>query len=309
MPADGRDFDFTLTDGMFFAEDFTLDDADPDDGDTYTDSKSFTLPSGDYNVTEVLPDGWHLDGIQCQHSSDSFVGIDYGANRLFIDLAAGDDVTCTFNNTNQGTITIVKDATPADGRDFDFTLANDSFAEVFTLDDADPDDGDSYTDSKSFTLPSGDYNVTEVLPDGWSLEAIQCEHDDSTIGIDYGENRVFIDLATGDNVTCTFTNTKLGTVIIEKRTAPAGGTGFGFTDTIAASNSFTLDDGQSRTFLSVAPGSYVVTEDPITDGFLSGLRCDDGASATPSTWDRRRAPPTSSWIRANGHLHLHQQRL
>ena len=110
MPADGRDFDFTLTDGMFFAEDFTLDDVDPDDGDTYTDSKSFTLPSGDYNVTEVLPDGWALDGIQCQHSSDSFVGIDYGANRLFIDLAAGDDVTCTFNNTNQGTITIVKDA-------------------------------------------------------------------------------------------------------------------------------------------------------------------------------------------------------
>ena len=162
--------------------------------------RDFTdLVPGSYDVSETLPAGWHLGSIQCQHGPNSVVGIDYGANRAYITLAAGDDVVCTFTNTNQGTITIVKDAMPADGRDFDFTLANDSFAEVFTLDDADPDDGDSYTDSKSFTLPSGDYNVTEVLPDGWHLDGIQCQHSsDSFVGIDYGANRAYITLAAGD---------------------------------------------------------------------------------------------------------------
>ena len=76
-----------------------------------------------------------------------------------------------------------------------------------------------------------------------------------------------------------------GTIIIEKKTAPAGGTGFGFTDNIETPNAFSLNDGQNKTFLDVAPGSYVVTEDPPQDSFLSGLHCDDGASRNPSTVD------------------------
>ncbi|MCB0088967.1 MAG: hypothetical protein KDE54_13735, partial [Caldilineaceae bacterium] len=73
-----------------------------------------------------------------------------------------------------------------------------------------------------------------------------------------------------------------GTIIINKRTVPAGGTGFGFTDNIAAPNTFTLDDNGSKSFLNVPAGSYTVTEDAVADTFLSSLRCDDDASATPS---------------------------
>jgi hypothetical protein len=73
-----------------------------------------------------------------------------------------------------------------------------------------------------------------------------------------------------------------GTIVIVKATDPAGGTGFGFTDNIAAPNSFTLDDGGTKTFSNVDAfdvGSYTVIEDDpqVTPGgfALSGLTCTD----------------------------------
>ena len=70
-----------------------------------------------------------------------------------------------------------------------------------------------------------------------------------------------------------------GTIIIEKQTAPAGGTGFGFTETIT-SGTFTLNDGGTETFASTAPGTYTVTEDdPSGSGYTVGdVSCDDANS-------------------------------
>lgn len=70
-----------------------------------------------------------------------------------------------------------------------------------------------------------------------------------------------------------------GTVIISKETFPAGGTGFGFTSTIGGP--FVLDDGQSQTFTTVAPGAYTVAEnDPFAGGFtLADVSCDDADSS------------------------------
>ena len=77
-----------------------------------------------------------------------------------------------------------------------------------------------------------------------------------------------------------------GTIIIEKQTTPAGGTGFGFTHDIGGGGSFSLDDGSPpKTFSDVLPGPYTVTEDDPTPAFdLTSITCDDGSSAIPSTW-------------------------
>ncbi|MGI9265379.1 MAG: prealbumin-like fold domain-containing protein [Gammaproteobacteria bacterium] len=75
---------------------------------------------------------------------------------------------------------------------------------------------------------------------------------------------------------CTYTNTKLGNIIIKKVTDPVGGTGFGFTDNIEAPNSFTLDHGEMKTFLDVTAGTYTVTENDPTPGYdLVNLVCTD----------------------------------
>ena len=71
-----------------------------------------------------------------------------------------------------------------------------------------------------------------------------------------------------------------GTIIITKETSPAGGTGFGFTETITPGG-FTLDDGDSRTFASVAPGAYTITEnDPSGAQYtVADVSCNDADSA------------------------------
>ena len=71
-----------------------------------------------------------------------------------------------------------------------------------------------------------------------------------------------------------------GTIQIKKSTFPGGGTGFSFSDDIAAPNSFLLDDGQTQTFSDVKAGVYTVTEDdPSASSYeLSGLTCTDNNS-------------------------------
>jgi uncharacterized repeat protein (TIGR01451 family) len=51
-----------------------------------------------------------------------------------------------------------------------------------------------------------------------------------------------------------------GKITITKHTQPGGGTGFAFTTTGDGLESFSLDDGGSRTFTGLVPGSYSVTE-------------------------------------------------
>lgn len=70
-----------------------------------------------------------------------------------------------------------------------------------------------------------------------------------------------------------------GTVIIRKATFPGGGAGtFDFTDTITP-GAFSLADGGSQTFTSVAPGTYTVAESAMPAGYsLAGVSCDDGDS-------------------------------
>ena len=71
-----------------------------------------------------------------------------------------------------------------------------------------------------------------------------------------------------------------GTIVIMKESHPPGASGFDFTDDIEVPNAFTLNDGGSRTFASVTPGTYTVTEsDPSGAGFtVADVSCDDDDS-------------------------------
>ncbi|HEU4888447.1 MAG TPA: CHRD domain-containing protein, partial [Thermoanaerobaculia bacterium] len=77
-----------------------------------------------------------------------------------------------------------------------------------------------------------------------------------------------------------------GTIIIAKSTFPGGGTGFSFTDNITP-GTFLLDDGDTRTFTNVAPGTYNVSEDDpsVTPGgyTLADVSCNDADSTGDTT--------------------------
>jgi hypothetical protein len=76
-----------------------------------------------------------------------------------------------------------------------------------------------------------------------------------------------------------------GTIRIVKATTPAGGSGFGFTDNVPGSGgSFTLNDGGTRTFSNVAPGTYTITENNPAGYSLTDVVCTDtDSSGNPVT--------------------------
>lgn len=128
-------------------------------------------------------------------------------------------------------------------------------------------DGFSLTDggqNNSGTLLPGTYTVSEVLPAGWANTSATCsdQSDPSNIQLDLGET-----------VTCTFVNTQLSTIIVEKQTNPDGGSGnFTFTGDVAGQIS---DDGQI-TVTDLLPGTYTATEnDPLPSYALESISCSD----------------------------------
>jgi hypothetical protein len=83
--------------------------------------------------------------------------------------------------------------------------------------------------------------VTETLPvTGYDLTDVTCTGDDTP---DTDDNATaVIDLDPGENITCTFTNTARGRIIVEKQTNPNGAPGnFTFTGDAAGTIS---DNGQ-----------------------------------------------------------------
>ena len=248
--------------------DFTL----IDDGSGVGDVISLTVPgNSSHSISETVPAGWLLDrsGLNCDNES----------NYDDIFVSAGGTVLCTFNNVAlPGSITIIKDASPANGQDFDFTFSNNGSPLTFTLDDAATDDGDSVQSSATFgqLIPGVAYTVVELLPADWGLNSVTCTGGSTSIA-----DGVSILLDPGEQITCTFNNSQSGQIEISKATIPSGGTGFTFSDTIVAPNSFVLADGATQVFTDVAPGSYTITEADLSgSGFdLTDLACDD-ASAT-----------------------------
>jgi len=98
-------------------------------------------------------------------------------------------------------ITIVKDAVPNASRNFAFkgTLGE------FKLDDPTTDDGDQYTNRRTFNVLPGVFTIDENLSDGWTLNNIVCSPA-AKATVDLANQNVTISVVSGDHVTCTFLN-------------------------------------------------------------------------------------------------------
>ena len=200
-PNAAQDFIFTAGEGL---SGFTLDD---DSDGTLSNSELFEdLEAGEYSVAESTVEGWTLTSITCNEGANFEID-ETNARQVNITLDEGEDVTCTFLNTQNvvqpqtGSITIVKDTVPNGAQNFSFTTTGPTPAGlgVFDLDD---DSEGSLPNSRAFTnLAPGVYTVTEVRNGDYTV-SINC----STGGS--GNERVAtITLVAGASVTCTFVNT------------------------------------------------------------------------------------------------------
>ena len=210
------------------------------------------LVPGTYDISETVPVGWTLDAALCTGSQSPSAVV----------LAPGANIKCDFVNTKipTGSITVEKQTLP-DGDPATFDFSGDAAGTI----------GDGGTITVSDLLP-GTYTSTEAVPAGWDLTDISCDDTDSSG--DTGSGKATFVLAAGEDVTCTYTNTKRGSILVTKATDPAGGTGFEFTGDAQG----TIDDGVSITVKDLAAGQYTSTEVVPEGWYLSDITCDDDDS-------------------------------
>ncbi len=194
------------------------------------------------------------------------------------EVATGNPTVCTFSNAvDKGSITIVKNAEPTSEQDFIFTTTGDGLA-TFSLDD-DGDNSNTLSNTQTFSgLFPGAYTVTEGDAAGWNLASIACTGNDRSFESD--SSAIAFDLSTGENVTCTFTNTRLGTVNVTKYLdADADGVFDEGEATLpeweiilGEATQTTGEDGEV-TFGNVLPGEYPLSE-TLREGWVqSGISC------------------------------------
>jgi len=257
QPDDSQDFSFTTT-GEGLTGFILDDDSDP----TLSNTKVFNgLTSGTYTITEESASEWTLASKSCVSSGTGSVATET-TNGVSINYVGGEDVTCTFTNTiNTGSITVTKYTEPAGfNQFFTFNLGGAATSSTELIDDS----------SHLFgNLLPGDYTLSEDVPSGWDLSGITCDSESFV-------NGGTISLSPGEDVFCIFTNTKYGTIIVEKQTDPDAAVGeFTFTGDVSG----TIGDGGQLQVGSLLPGTYYSTEsDPTPDFDLTNIACSDNNS-------------------------------
>jgi uncharacterized repeat protein (TIGR01451 family) len=235
------------------------------------------LPAGTYSVSENVPQGWELGSAVCSDGSDpSSIG-----------LQAGETVTCVFTNTQAGRIVVRKQTSPEGSpQAFDFDASYDESG--FSLSDGESND--------SGDLDPGTYSVSENLPEGWELTSAVCDDQSDPAAIQ---------LSAGEVVTCTFTNTQLGTIVVEKQTSPDGAAGsFSFSGDAAGA----IGDGGQIVVPNLVPGTYTSTEATLEGWQLTAIACDDddssGSLATRTATFELEAGEVVKCTFTNGKLNL-----
>lgn len=99
QPASRQDFRFHGNLG-----DFRLDSAAAGDGDTLTDSMTFTVAAGVYTITEAVPLTWQLRQITC--TPRALAQIDLRTGRAILTVTGGEHLHCTFFNDRGVTVRV-----------------------------------------------------------------------------------------------------------------------------------------------------------------------------------------------------------
>lgn len=191
--------------------------------------------------------------------------------------------------TFPGSITIVEDSVSDDAQNFSYAAP--AAIGGFDLDDdADP----SLPNTRTFTgLETGTYAVSQSIVPGWTLSSIVCS--DPSGGTVTSASAASINLADGENVTCTFTNTKQVDVpsldvAIDKDDA-------GRTFSVGAPGTYTL---RVTNVSGVATTAPVVVTDVLPAGlsFVSasgtGWSCGASAATITCTYAGVLAPSSSA---------------
>jgi hypothetical protein len=199
-PVDPQSFLFYGPQGNFYLN---------DDGANSNKVIFNNLASGYYTYQEQKTSGWNLTDIVCNSTSTSIM---MASSSVMVKLNSGQKIACMFKNTKtstatstaKGSITIIKNSIPDDPQAFLFSGPKGSFY-LSDIGSSTNQNGTSTgsnmrTDSN---LAPGNYTYQEQSTAGWNLNNISCN------GVPIAwSSAVTVKLNGGENVACTFTNTK-----------------------------------------------------------------------------------------------------
>ncbi len=244
----------------------------PPNGTTPAQTQFSLLDTTARSVTESDPSAtdpkFNLTALSCTQT-DGGLGVGtfsavLGTRTVSFTPKEGQFISCTFVNEQVlGKIIVDKVTVPGtDATSFDFTT---TYGGPFSL------TGAATPNDSGFIVP-GTYQVTETANAGYDTTAT-CT---SSLGHP-ADDPSSIDLDAGETVTCTFTNTKRGHIIVDKVTDPSGDPqSFNFTATGTGYNNFSLTDEATANDQTLSAGNYSVSE------------------TVPSGWDLTSSPCVSS---------------
>ncbi|MEK7613719.1 MAG: peptidoglycan-binding protein [Patescibacteria group bacterium] len=144
-----------------------------------------TLDAGAYSVSEDGPSGYGMT------ASEECSG----------EIANGETKVCTLTNDDgKATLTIAKYTEGADGS---FTISVTGQEDITLA----TEQGFA---SASLALDAGTYDVTELVPTGWTLSSSYCEYDNEEEVGEPAQNGETVTLGVGADVTCSFYNYATG---------------------------------------------------------------------------------------------------
>jgi hypothetical protein len=133
------------------------------------------------------------------------------------DTLSVDQIQVKVHYTLAGSITIVKQTLPdMDAGEFDFTISEGDGGDGFTLSDG--------GEQNYSGLASGTYTVSEAAEPGYDLTGLSCvggENDNEVVTLE--TRTAVLNIVPGEDITCTFTNTKRASFSMTKYTDPAIG--------------------------------------------------------------------------------------
>lgn len=206
-------------------------------------------------------------------------------------------------------ITIAKDAVPDNSQDFTYTSTGGLSPASFSLDD----DGDSTLSNTQLfsnilvTASGGNsYTITEGIVSGWTVSfgipvcAVTSANGGSQSG-NVSTRTLSVNLREGENVSCTFTNTRqTGTVTVNKVLVPSNDPGLfnlKIDGTTYASN---VGDSGTTGAQTVTTGAHVVSETAGTSTDLSNYttvisgNCDTSGNVTVGSGESKTCTITNT---------------
>jgi hypothetical protein len=238
-----------------------VDDGTSSDTQAFNDITDFTT----YQVTENTPSGWNLTGVGCLVTSENGGGSSISGSTATIDLAEGENYTCTFTNVQQSAHLIVCKHVINDN-------GGTATASDFTLDSGgtndSPDDfsgvepgGDCASNGTDVTLDAGSYSVSESGPSGYT---------DSYSADCSGT------IAGGETKTCVVTNNDdaPSLKLIKHVINDNGGTETASSWTLSAGAN-DVTGSETAVEATDQAGTYDLSETTVAGYSLTSLTCDD----------------------------------